>query len=88
MVQSVQWLDGFHTACEGRNGGGDPWHTDGRLAIVSLRLSGRCLPERHGLIANRAPNPCAYLAEELASARRGAAPAALSRHWAARSPDH
>ena len=39
MVQSVQWLDGFHTACEGRNGGGDPWHTDGRLAIVTLRQS-------------------------------------------------
>ena len=37
MVLSVQWLDGFHTACEGRNGGGDPWHTDGRLAIVLLR---------------------------------------------------
>ena len=39
VVQSVQWLDGFHTACEGRNGGGDPWHTDGRLAIVTLRQS-------------------------------------------------
>ena len=25
------------TTLEGRNGGGDPWHTDGRLAIVSLR---------------------------------------------------
>ena len=39
MVQSVQWLDGFHTHLEGRNGGGDPWHTDGRLAIVTLRQS-------------------------------------------------
>lgn len=33
---SVQWLDGFHRQLEGRNGGGDPWHTDGRLAIVRL----------------------------------------------------
>ena len=34
VVQSVEWLDGFHADLEGRNGGGDPWHTDGRLAIV------------------------------------------------------
>jgi hypothetical protein len=37
VVQSVEWRDGFHADCEGKNGGGDPWHTDGRLAIVSLR---------------------------------------------------
>ena len=37
MVRSVEWKDGFHAELEGRNGGGDPWHTDGRLAIVSLR---------------------------------------------------
>jgi LssY C-terminus len=24
-------VDGFHKQLEGRNGGGDPWHTDGRL---------------------------------------------------------
>jgi hypothetical protein len=24
-------VDGFHKRLEGRNGGGDPWHTDGRL---------------------------------------------------------
>lgn len=36
-AQSVQWLDGFHAELQGRNGGGDPWHTDGRLAVVSLR---------------------------------------------------
>ncbi len=34
-------VDGFHESCDGRNGGGDPWHTDGRLAIVTLRLSGK-----------------------------------------------
>jgi len=36
-VQTVQWIDDFHTELEGRNGGGDPWHTDGRLAVVLLR---------------------------------------------------
>ena len=39
VVRSVEWKDGFHAELEGRNGGGDPWHTDGRLAIVSLRRS-------------------------------------------------
>ncbi len=39
-AQSVEWKDGFHEQLEGHNGGGDPWHTDGRLAIVTLRRSG------------------------------------------------
>lgn len=26
-------IDGFHKVLEGRNGGGDPWHTDGRLFV-------------------------------------------------------
>ena len=25
--------NGFHERLEGRNGGGDPWHTDGRLLV-------------------------------------------------------
>jgi len=37
-ANSVEWIDDFHRALEGRNGGGDPWRTDGRLAVV--RLSG------------------------------------------------
>jgi hypothetical protein len=32
----VVWIDGFHARLEGRNGGGDPWHTDGRLAVGLL----------------------------------------------------
>jgi hypothetical protein len=32
----VEWLDGFHSQLQGRNGGGDPWRTDGRLAIIVL----------------------------------------------------
>ena len=35
-VGGVQWIDDFHTQHEGRNGGGDPWQTDGRLAVVRL----------------------------------------------------
>ena len=30
----VEWLDSFHQELRGRNGGGDPWQTDGRLASV------------------------------------------------------
>jgi len=36
-TQSIEWKDGFHVEREGKNGGGDPWHTDGRLAKVMLR---------------------------------------------------
>ena len=35
-VQEMYWVDGFHRELAGRNGGGDPWHTDGRLAVVAL----------------------------------------------------
>lgn len=37
LVQSIEWDDGFHSLLEGRNGGGDRWRTDGRLAIVVMR---------------------------------------------------
>lgn len=30
VTQEVFWLDGFQQL-QGKNGGGDPWHTDGRL---------------------------------------------------------
>ncbi len=32
----IEWITGFHTELEGRNGGGDRWRTDGRLAVVRL----------------------------------------------------
>ncbi len=35
-VQGIDWKDGFHTALEGRNGGGDPWQTDGRLVVLTV----------------------------------------------------
>jgi hypothetical protein len=36
-AQEVYWIDKFHQRLEGRNGGGDLWHTDGRLAVVVLK---------------------------------------------------
>jgi hypothetical protein len=36
--QGISWVNGFHAQREGRNGGGDPWRTDGRLAVVTLAL--------------------------------------------------
>jgi hypothetical protein len=32
------WIDHFHPELEGRNGGGDPWRTDGRLAVGVITL--------------------------------------------------
>jgi hypothetical protein len=34
-TQEVFWLDGFQQL-QGKNGGGDPWHTDGRLGAAVL----------------------------------------------------
>jgi LssY-like putative type I secretion system component LssY len=33
------FIDGFHTILTGKNGGGDPWHTDGRLeaGVISAK---------------------------------------------------
>lgn len=38
QTQEVYWVDGFHKELSGKNGGGDPWHTDGRLEVAVLRL--------------------------------------------------
>ena len=35
-AQEVYYLNGFHSELQGRNGGGDPWHTDGRLGVALL----------------------------------------------------
>jgi hypothetical protein len=37
-LQSTRWVDGFHQELSGRNGGGDPWHTDGRLPVAVLSM--------------------------------------------------
>jgi hypothetical protein len=36
-AQSEYYRNGFHRELQGRNGGGDPWRTDGRLGVVSLK---------------------------------------------------
>jgi hypothetical protein len=33
LLSGTYWLDGFHEKLEGRNGGGDSYRTDGRLAV-------------------------------------------------------
>ena len=38
-VLSTRWIDGFQKELQGRNGGGDPWHTDGRLIVITLSSS-------------------------------------------------
>jgi hypothetical protein len=35
-LASVQIIDGFHKVLSGRNGGGDEWHTDGRLFVGTI----------------------------------------------------
>jgi hypothetical protein len=35
-VAQTSWIDGYHKELQGKNGGGDPWRTDGRLAAVTL----------------------------------------------------
>lgn len=39
QVLQTTWIDGYQTVLQGRNGGGDPWHTDGRLPVVTLTES-------------------------------------------------
>ena len=36
-IQEEYWEDHFHKELEGRNGGGDPWHTDGKLVLLMLK---------------------------------------------------
>jgi LssY C-terminus len=38
LASEVYWMPRFHTELHGRNGGGDPWHTDGRLGVAVLRM--------------------------------------------------
>jgi hypothetical protein len=35
-VSSIDWEDNFQDPPEGKNGGGDPWKTDGRLPVITL----------------------------------------------------
>lgn len=40
----IRWIAPFHAELQGRNGGGDPWHTDGRLAIAVLPPANTAAP--------------------------------------------
>jgi hypothetical protein len=37
MLSENYFVDDFHVVCEGRNGGGDPWFTDGRLEVGVIK---------------------------------------------------
>lgn len=39
QVLATRWIDGYQTLLQGRNGGGDPWFTDGRLPVITLAIS-------------------------------------------------
>jgi hypothetical protein len=39
QVRALRWEYDFHEERSGRNAGGDPWHTDGRLVIVVLKMT-------------------------------------------------
>lgn len=47
-VEQVRWLTGFQDPPEGKNGGGDRWHTDGRLPVIVLEMGLPSPPEREG----------------------------------------
>ena len=36
---SIDWIDNFQPVRQGRNGGGDPFYTDGRLAVITAEVS-------------------------------------------------
>jgi hypothetical protein len=38
-LSASYWIDGFHKELEGKNGGGDPWKTDGRLEVGVISIS-------------------------------------------------
>ncbi len=38
-LADVQIIDGFQKVLSGKNGGGDAWHTDGRLFVGTIRLT-------------------------------------------------
>jgi hypothetical protein len=37
-LDGYYWVEQFHRQAEGRNGGGDPYHTDRRLAVGVIDL--------------------------------------------------
>jgi hypothetical protein len=48
-LADLSWIDGFQKALSGKNGGGDPYETDGRLAVGVLRSPTVRAPVKDGL---------------------------------------
>lgn len=44
-ILSDNWIPDFHKKLEGKNGGGDVWHTDGRLVIATLKAAAQGDPK-------------------------------------------
>jgi hypothetical protein len=44
-LAEIDWIEGFHTQLKGRNGGGDPWHTDGRLPVATVKSDDAAIGE-------------------------------------------
>jgi hypothetical protein len=44
VLSEEYWVDGFHKKLTGKNGGGDPYHTDGRLAVGVISLADPAFP--------------------------------------------
>ena len=38
LLTTVYWVEGFHDHLQGRNGGGDHWHTDGRFPVGVIAI--------------------------------------------------
>ena len=38
LLEELTWIDDFHAQRQGKNGGGDPYHTDGRLPVVVIAV--------------------------------------------------
>ena len=74
VTESVFWLDGFQ-ALHGENGGGDPWHTDGRLEAAVLATNSVALTAQ----TNSAPTP--LTPSPLASPAPGASLRARCSAW-------
>ena len=47
-TSEVSWDEGFHETLEGKNGGGDPWKTDGRLGVAMLAAHSEPAPAKSG----------------------------------------
>jgi hypothetical protein len=52
-VSSIDWQDNFQDPPEGRNGGGDPWKTDGRMPVITLNAAQAPSPSATASAATR-----------------------------------